>query len=100
VKTKPTDEIAIGPEVSPGVRSALRRKDGVTKQVFVKLAKEGESIHQGTELAMVGDPTGDNDGAHWHALTSVYKGGPAQVATPAYRDGYDRIFGKQKVGSA
>ena len=45
MKPKPTDEIAIGPEVSPGVRSALRRQDGVTKQVFVKLAKEGESIH-------------------------------------------------------
>ena len=27
--------------------------------------------------------------------------GPAQVATPAYRAGYDRIFGKkQKVGIA
>jgi hypothetical protein len=26
--------------------------------------------------------------------------GPAQVATPAYRDSWDRVFGKQTVGQA
>lgn len=46
----------------------------------------------------------EHDGRHM--AKTIYKvplaagEGPAQVATPAYRDGYDRVFGKQKVGLA
>jgi hypothetical protein len=38
----------------------------------------------------------------WHDIETVYRvsDGPAQVATPAYRAGYDRIFGKKEVGLA
>jgi hypothetical protein len=91
------DEIKIGPEVSPGVRAALRRSpDGEVREVAVKIAEEGVPVSPSGELAYIDE--GSNDG--WHKLISLYKSGPAQVSTPAYRDGYDRIFGKQKVGVA
>jgi len=109
---KPKDQIQIGPEVSPGRRIAVRRRgDEVTVGTFGGM-KEGRPIPEGAELVRV-DPT-CHDG--WHDATVLYShsalepepeeveethgSGPAQVATPAYREGYDRIFGKQKVGLA
>lgn len=102
-KPEPKDEIAIGHAVAPGVHVAIRRQDGEEKRVLVHAAEDGETIRPGSELAIVGDPTDEQDGVCWQPLESIYKNtsGPAQVATPAYRDGYDRIFGKkQKVGIA
>ena len=101
MKPKPTDEIRFGPEISPGVYSALRRQNGEIRRVVVSEAKEGAPLQSGREIAQVGEE--ENDG--WYDLTSLYKlaagDGPAQVATPAYRAGHDRIFGKkQKVGIA
>ena len=58
--------------------------------------KDGQPIPEGAELIQVGAE--DSDG--WRDVTTVYKSGPAQVATPAYREGYDRVFGKQKMGLA
>jgi hypothetical protein len=61
--------------------------------------KDGQPIPEGAELIQVGA----EDGEGWRDVTTVYKSersGPAQVATPAYREGYDRIFGKQKMGLA
>ena len=75
----------------------MRRSDsGVDFGTFVEM-KEGQPIPEGAELIRVGAEGDDG----WRDVTSVYKSGPAQVATPAYREGHDRIFGqKQKVGSA
>jgi chemotaxis response regulator CheB len=97
-KPAPPDEIAIGPEISPGVYAALRRRNGEVQRVLVRLAQDGKPIQPGSELVIVGDSSCEC--GHWRKLESVCgeRSGPAQVTTPAYRDGYDRIFGKQKVG--
>jgi hypothetical protein len=99
-KPEPPDEIAIGPEVSPGAYAALRRRNGEVQRVLVRLAQDGKPIQPGSELVIVGDSSCECGDGHWRKLESVYgeRSGPAQVATPAYRNGYDRIFGKQKVG--
>jgi len=101
VKSSKKDEISIGPEVAPGVRIALRKQDDEVKEVLVREAKEGQPMQPGLELAHVGDASCECGDGHWRELTSIYKSeGPAQVATPAYREGYDRIWGKQKVAGA
>jgi hypothetical protein len=93
------EEIAFGPEIAPGVCAALRRSpDGEVRRVVCTPMREGASLAPGSEVAHVGEATGD--GA-WRKLTRLYKVGPAQVATPEYREGSDRIFGKkQKAGLA
>lgn len=94
------DEINFGPEIAPGVRAAMRRQgdSGEMRPVRVTVARDGAPVPPGAELAQVDGPCVDG----WHGITSLFGGdGPAQVATPAYRDGYDRIFGKkQNVGLA
>lgn len=109
---KPEEEIAFGPEVAPGVRVALRRRGDEVREGFVRPMKDGAPIPPGTEVARVGDPSCGCEGGHWHELTPLYKydapnergapaarratsDGPPQVATPAYREGFDRIFGKK-----
>lgn len=87
------DRILLNPD---GV--AMRRtSEGVGFGTFREV-KEGQPLREGAELIRVGDE--DEDG--WRDVTSIYGGrsGPAQVATPRYRENYDRIFGKQKVGLA
>ena len=96
MSTNKDDEIKLGPEIAPGVCVALRRSpSGEIREVACRLARDGTSS-LGGELVYVSETSQDG----WHKLTSVYKSGPAQVATPEYRSGYDRIFGKQKVGLA
>jgi hypothetical protein len=112
------DQIRLGPETPSGQRSTIRRRgDEISTGVFGGL-KEGQPIPKGAELISLGEP--DSDG--WHDVNVHYRhesepaatpietlevqkrgtsDGPPQVATPAYRKGYDRIFGgKQKVGLA
>ena len=109
---KPKDQIRIGPEVAPGRRIAVRRcGDTIAVGTFVSM-KDGQPIPEGAELIRLANKQ-DADG--WRDATVLYRNepeaelapleetrgsGPAQVATPAYRTGYDRIFGKQKVGLA
>lgn len=97
-KKREHDEIWFGPEIEPGVYAALRRTpDGEVRQVRCASMQSGAPLRLGAELASVSEPAEDG----WCPLTSLYRhSGPAQVATPAYREGYDRIFGKQKVGLA
>jgi len=79
-----------------GHGAAIRRQDGkLSVGTFVEV-KEGQPIPEGYELIRVGAEGEDG----WRDVTSIYGGersGPAQVATPAYREGYDRIFGKKPV---
>jgi len=87
----------IGPCLGNGRHAALVEKDGQEHETTVKFAKEGESVAPGQSLVQLG--ASDNEG--WHEGTVLFHNGPAQVATPAYRDGYDRIFGKKtEVGMA
>ena len=95
--TKQKDQVRLGPETGSGRGAAIRRHDGAVEFGTFMETKEGQPIPEGAELIRVGPE--DDDG--WRDVTTVYKSGPAQVATPAYREGYDRVFGKkQKVGLA
>jgi hypothetical protein len=62
--------------------------------------KDGDPIPEGAEIIRAGPE--DDDG--WRDVTTIYgeqRTGPAQVASPQYREGYDRIFGKKpEVGLA
>lgn len=113
---KPKDQIRIGPEVAPGRRIAVRRcGENFAIGTFGGM-KDGRPIPKGAELIRMAQEQ-DTDG--WRDATVLYRNepepepeielapleethgsGPAQVATPAYRESYDRIFGKQKVGLA
>lgn len=97
---KPKDQMRFGSEIEPGRGAAMRRSgNGVSFGTFAVM-KEGQPIPEGAELVHVG--ASDDEG--WRDVTTIYsheRSGPAQVATPEYREGYDRIFGKkQKVGIA
>ena len=100
------DEIFIGPEVSPGVRSGVRRGvDGEVTPMHFTPAKDGAPVPPGAELLFVDEPACEC--GTWMKGRSLYKSdratsdGPAQVATPVYRENYDRIFGKKpEVGLA
>jgi hypothetical protein len=94
------DKIRFGPELSPGQRTSFRRRaespEDVEVGVFVE-AKDGQQIPEGAELISVEAESEDG----WHGAETLYKSGPSQVATPKYREGYERIFGgRQRVGEA
>ena len=59
--------------------------------------REGQPLAPGSEIVRVEEY--EEDG--WHDIETVYRvsDGPAQVATPAYRAGYDRILERRKWGS-
>lgn len=98
--SKQKDQVNIGPPIAPGVRAVARRRgDDITIGTFAEF-KEGKPIAEGSEIMHVGAP--DDEG--WCDVDSLYRhggearatsDGPPQVATPAYREGYDRIFGKK-----
>lgn len=95
---KKKDKIWIGPQDETGQHRAVRDLgDGELQAAHFRVAKNGETVPPGSELVFL-DPKQGNDGGY--EVVASYKNGPAQVSTPAYRDGYDRIFGKQKTGLA
>lgn len=94
-------EIDLGPEIADGVRYGVRRRGDEIQAVSLTTMKDGVSLTPGAELIDVEERDGR------YMAKTIYKvplsggDGPAQVATPAYRDGYDRIFGgKRSVGLA
>jgi hypothetical protein len=111
MKTK----IRLGPELEGGRRLAFRRTDDGVSVGTLGPTKDGQPLPTGAELVQI---TNEHDPEGWHDMKVLYKheadaetyvpgvpqkephSGPPQVATPAYRAGYDRIFGKQKVGLA
>ncbi len=94
--TKKSGEIRFGPQIAPDTHIAVRRDaDGSEHKVIAGRLEDGASITPGTEIMTVNPKCRDG----WHEVQPIY--GPPQVATPAYRDGYDRIFGKKPtVGEA
>lgn len=95
---KGKDRVWIGPQDETGEHRAIRdRGDGNLERAHFRVAEEGEAIPPGSELVLLRPEQGADGG---YDVAACYKSGPAQVATPKYREGYDRIFGKQKVGLA
>jgi hypothetical protein len=118
----PRDRLRIGPEISPGVHSAERECGDKIEHGRLAKMQDGRPLPDKAELVRIGEP--DADG--WRDVHSLYKHehappedtsvettseepaaarasstrGPAQVATRAYCDGYERIFGARKVGLA
>lgn len=88
--TKKSDEIRFGRQIAPRTHIATRRDaDGVEREVFVRQPRDGAPIVPGAEILSVSPKCRDG----WHEVQTIY--GPPQVATPAYRKSYDRIFGKK-----
>lgn len=85
----------MGPELAPGTHIGVMRRNGETNLVQLTKAEDGQPLHPDQELVSLGDPACDC--GHVRSFTSLHHEGPAQVATPAYREGYDRIFGKKPV---
>ena len=87
---KKSDEIRFGRQVDRDTHLAVRRDaDGNEREVVVRKPKDGTPVGPRTEILSVSPKCHDG----WHAVQTIY--GPPQVATPAYREGYDRIFGKK-----
>lgn len=81
----------------PGNTAVHRDAEGNERHIRYEPAKEGEPLKPGADLMSVSNECRDG----WHDVEVLYRSGPAQVATPAYREGYDRIFGKKaEVGLA
>jgi hypothetical protein len=81
-----------------GPDSGVVIKEGTGELANVVRVKDGQPISPGAHLIDIKKPGADG----WSEIETLFGGdGPAQVATPAYREGYDRIFSKkQKVGLA
>lgn len=91
MSAKEKDQIRIGPEVAPGAHLVTRRRGDDVRSAIIKRPKDGEAMSEGMEIVNISE-SGD-DG--WRDVRVLYRHGPAQVATPQYRAGYDRIFGKK-----
>lgn len=82
--------IAIGPEVKGGQIVHRQREDGSCQAGVLMPLSEGRPMLPGAELVDI-NKRGDR-----YTMRTVWRnGGPAQVASPAYREGWDRIFGKE-----
>lgn len=93
---KPKDQVLFAPDMQTVVR---RREGKIIGTGILAPVKDGAPIAPGAELVSVDELESEG----WHDIETLYKndtGGPPQVATPAYRMGYDRIWGKKEVGLA
>lgn len=100
-KTPKIDRVHLGPYVGSNTRVAVRDCGDSSHLAFVSPAPDGTPIPDHADLIRLGEP--DSESGGWQDVTTLYgsgdrratTGGPAQVATDAYRDGHDRIFGKK-----
>lgn len=91
------DKIRFGSMISADTCQMTRRQPNGETQIGTAFeVQDGKPIPEGAELLQVDYRPSEE----WHDAETVYRNGPAQVATPAYREGYDRIFGKKEVGLA
>jgi len=90
--TKPTkDEFLIGPKDGDGSAPAVRRDaDGQLHTCLVREVEEGEDLTmQGGDVYHL-SPLGRG---HYEGDKLVEgRKGPAKVASPEYREGWDRVF--------
>lgn len=89
------DQVKFGSAIDANTCQATRRQANGEVQVgTMSELQDGHPIPEGAELIQVNYRPSNE----WHDAETIYKHGPSQVATPAYREGYDRIFGKKEVG--
>lgn len=95
---KPKDELILGPVVD---------RDGTPARPYIRVTPEGDVSRGilGHDLPnSKGEVELDHLGGARFEVTKVTRftaGGPPQVASPQYRDGWSRIFGgKAPVGQA
>lgn len=92
------DQVRLGAEIGPNTRLVERRVGGRIAQGTLTPVRDGQPLTPGTELVKL--TPGEDE---WHDIETLYRheqiepalSGPPQVATPEYRKGYDRIFGKK-----
>lgn len=79
----------------------LRAREGRVEAGVIRPAQEGKPIHG--ELVRLAPRPGAPEGApvfdvevQYAAPLAMGRGRPAQVATPAYRDHWDEIFGDRE----
>lgn len=88
--TKPVDDhIRLIESIAPGKCIVERRRGDEVTVGVASTPEDGKPLAPGSELVHVENPNTEV----WQRITVIFKAGPAQVATPAYREGYDRIFG-------
>jgi hypothetical protein len=94
------DTVTMGPQIAAdGTRLGLRQRGSALEEVHVVPLVDGRPMSEDGEILSLSHRQGDV-----YDVIDSYKttrSGPAQVATKAYRTGYDRIFGgKAAVGQA
>ena len=95
-EAKKDDEIVklgMGPTIGDTTMAEYELADGRTGYGKVRAPKDGEPLNPGERMLWV-DKRGE-DGRH--PVKELYRVGPAQVASAAYRTNYDAIFGKKEV---
>jgi hypothetical protein len=100
---KGKDLVRLGDPVGERVCPFIRHKADCSIQTgFLRKARDGEPLSAGA--VQLGNPQGDGVYEVLDEVAPVVAldhSGPAQVASDAYRDGWDGIFGKrQPVGEA
>jgi hypothetical protein len=93
------NRIKLGPEISPGRHKAIREVDGEHTTGILRVA-EGSPMRPGEELVDISEDYDEDGWSDCESLYTMPRSGPAQVATKAYCNGYERIFGKKNVGLA
>lgn len=68
------------------------RDDGKRRLTFCRPPREGEAVPLGMKATVL---TPDGDGHVYLEDVDTSGQGPVQVATPAYRDGWEATFGKR-----
>lgn len=72
------------------------RPDGSFEQATLEKPVDGVPLRDGQEVVQTSKESRDT-----LRIQTLYKHkGPARASNPAYRAGYDEIFGKQKVAEA
>jgi len=95
-----TDTITLGPQIAAdGTRLGLRQRENSLEEVHVVPLVNGRPLEADSTILALSHRQGEV-----YDVIDSYKparSGPAQVATKAYRTGYDRIFGgSAAVGQA
>ena len=93
------DKIRLTSELGEHRHMAVRRSGDEMTVGVLQPMREGQPLPPECELVQVDTESGDVDG--WFDSETLFKNtsGLPQVATPKYREGYDRILENRKWGS-